>query len=274
MSKDLWIISSKRTRGVDERIARFAEFMGIQHHFVCLENDRAFGSDLPLGGNFSIAETNLTQAIGNGRLKTAIANARQVLCYCDHEHAEHSPGLMAAMNKNFTIEKLPAGTKKCRIERLDAFGNFPVSNQSFDFESAGGQIAFKKVPDAIPLRSLDKQPAFFSFTCAEPSWFLLATKNLPDLEQRLSPSDPLTPRYPELTALALFFKIAFEDRCWTAPIKAANFIIDDPSLQSRYGFVQYGPLLKQLESLKIALTVAFIPYNYASSDPNTIALLA
>src|ERR1041384_6312863 len=147
MSKDLWIISSEKTRVSDERIARFAEFMGIEHQFVCLDNDCAHDSELPIGGSFSIAEANLTQTIGNGRLKTAIANARHVFCYCDREHAEHPPGLMAAVNRNITIEKLPAGTKKCRIERLDAFGNFPVSNQSFDFESAGGQIAFKKVPD-------------------------------------------------------------------------------------------------------------------------------
>jgi hypothetical protein len=272
MPTHLWIISSERTRAADERIARFAEFVGIEYQLIPLDSNGHSNLDLPSFGNFSIAEANLTEAVGNERFKTSIANARHILCYCDREYAAHSPGLMAAANKTVRIERI-ALAKKCRIEGLARFGKFSVSNQSFDLEPAEARLGFKEAHGAIPLISLDEQPVFLSFTCAETSWFLLATRDLPDLEQRLSPSEPLVHRYPDLTALALFFRIAFGDQCWTAPIKAANFIIDDPSLHSRYGFVEYAPLLKQLESIRAALTVAFIPYNYASSDPDTIALL-
>ena len=49
--------------------------------------------------------------------------------------------------------------------------------------------------------------------------------------------------------------------------------MDDPYLKRRYGFVHFETLAQQLEKMRCALTIAFIPYNYSRSDHLTVELL-
>ena len=61
-----------------------------------------------------------------------------------------------------------------------------------------------------------------------------------------------------------------------AVIQTVDFfppIVDDPYLKKRYGFIQYATLMRELEGMCGALTVAFIPYNRRRSDRHTVALL-
>ncbi|MGO8700482.1 MAG: hypothetical protein ACLQVY_22565 [Limisphaerales bacterium] len=74
------------------------------------------------------------------------------------------------------------------------------------------------------------------------------------------------------TALAL--KRMFAQYCWHNPFPAACMVIDDPLLQSRYGWFQYAEVLAELTAKDYTMTVAFIPSNYRRSDPQVAAQVA
>jgi hypothetical protein len=52
----------------------------------------------------------------------------------------------------------------------------------------------------------------------------------------------------------------------------ACLIIDDPLLQPQYGFVDYRALLSEMREHDFFTEIAFIPYNWRKSDPETVRL--
>ncbi len=54
----------------------------------------------------------------------------------------------------------------------------------------------------------------------------------------------------------------------------ACFIIDDPLLRPRYGFLEYEKLLAEMKIHRFFTELAFIPWNYKRSDPGTVKLFA
>ena len=54
----------------------------------------------------------------------------------------------------------------------------------------------------------------------------------------------------------------------------ACLIVDDPLLRPRYGFLDYGRLLHEMRLHGFFTEIAFIPWNYRRSDPDTVRLLS
>ena len=54
----------------------------------------------------------------------------------------------------------------------------------------------------------------------------------------------------------------------------ACLIIDDPLLRPRYGCLDYRKLLEEMRIHNFFTEIAFIPWNYKRSDPETVRLLA
>jgi len=52
----------------------------------------------------------------------------------------------------------------------------------------------------------------------------------------------------------------------------ACLIVDDPPLKRRYGFLDFGEALGLMDCHKFSTTIAFIPWNWRRSDPDTVRL--
>jgi hypothetical protein len=82
--------------------------------------------------------------------------------------------------------------------------------------------------------------------------------------------------------LMIFLKAALKDGVWHSRRSQACFIIDDPLLKPRYGFLDYSKLLESLKRYGFCTSVAFIPWNYRRSrkrvaaffgvEPNSLSL--
>jgi hypothetical protein len=79
--------------------------------------------------------------------------------------------------------------------------------------------------------------------------------------------------YAQLIAISIALRAAAGPQCWTSPVTAANFIVNDPYLRQRYGFVRYETLVRELGVTHSALTIAFIPYNHCRRNSRTVELL-
>lgn len=100
-------------------------------------------------------------------------------------------------------------------------------------------------------------------------WFYLGGKRVAYLDSPLKRGDfTLDSVFPELIPFALFF----QHLCAPRQNPLACLIIDDPSLRRRYGFLDYNEVANLLRKEQLALTIAFIPWNYRKSVQQVIDL--
>ncbi len=92
--------------------------------------------------------------------------------------------------------------------------------------------------------------------------FLLAGTTLPDLNEPLSRGHQLQEHYDRLIPVLIFLRHCFRESCWHGPEPTARLIIDDPLLTEKYGFLDYGVLLKSMQRSNYGTSIAFIPWNY------------
>jgi hypothetical protein len=90
--------------------------------------------------------------------------------------------------------------------------------------------------------------------------FLLAGPALADLDEPLSRNQDLP--YERLIPVLIFLRHCFRESCWRGPEITARLIIDDPLLTEKYGFLDYGVLMKSMQHNNYRTSIAFIPWNY------------
>jgi hypothetical protein len=71
---------------------------------------------------------------------------------------------------------------------------------------------------------------------------------------------------------AMALRFLFGEQCWHPTGHYASFIIDDPLLRPRYGYVDFKRLLALMENQNFATTIAFIPHNYRRNRQSTVEL--
>lgn len=124
-----------------------------------------------------------------------------------------------------------------------------------------------------PVLSADAGPVFLETSFRGIPVFVTTAENLINLDGELA-SGVFDIREHALTALpiTLYVKWAFAGMGWDAPEANACLVIDDPLLRQRYGFINYSELLDVMRRHKFATTIAFIPWNWRRSAPDTAAL--
>jgi hypothetical protein len=73
---------------------------------------------------------------------------------------------------------------------------------------------------------------------------------------------------PQVMALRYIFR----EECWHPLGNFASFILDDPLLQPKYGYLDFESLLNLMKKYDFATTVAFIPHNYRRSSGRTVEM--
>ncbi len=151
----------------------------------------------------------------------------------------------------------------------------PDSGRRFSRAFAGQSFALKQtVPvSTFDLRNAnsrgierilltDERPVFLRMERGSCELFLLALAELPDINQRLSPSRGVEEYYDQLIPLLVFLRHCFGEMCWHGTQSTARLIIDDPLLDQTYGFLDYRALRNSMLSAGYGTSIAFIPWNH------------
>jgi hypothetical protein len=101
---------------------------------------------------------------------------------------------------------------------------------------------------------------------------LSGAREILDIEATVAPGVRPLDWFSRLVPAMMFLRYAFGDRCWQPGKKLACFILDDPLLRSRYGFLRYNSLLEAMERSNFATSLAFVPWNYNRSYRSTAEL--
>jgi len=115
------------------------------------------------------------------------------------------------------------------------------------------------------LIAVGTQPFFVRVDREGSQLFLAGSADLADLDQEVDSRAGLLPWFASLAPLLMFLKAALGNRAWHNDHPQACFIIDDPLLKPRYGFLQYTKLLEATRGQKFSAAIAFIPWNYRRS---------
>ncbi len=161
-----------------------------------------------------------------------------------------------------------AGKKTYAFARALEQGGIPLAGLFFESDGRDA-CAFRMAHGAqnfSTLVSLNDAPVLLSQRVGDTEFFLLAGSELADLEAVVLPPADARPAYPALLPAIIFLRVAFPEACWRNPQPAANFIIDDPLLRRRYGFVEYATLLAEAQTHGYAVTIGFIPFNHDRTD--------
>lgn len=126
-------------------------------------------------------------------------------------------------------------------------------------------------PEAIML--VNRRPVFVRLAVGSCEVFLLAGSEIPDIDEPLSAETGLEAHYDRLIPLLIFLRHSFGETCWHGPASTARFIVDDPLLSERYGFLDYRALLSSMQREDYGTSIAFIPWNYRRTSSRTAASL-
>ncbi len=166
-------------------------------------------------------------------------------------------------------------------------GDLVVSDRLNDFcgVMAGLRVAASKADldtrlilntpkaDAINIISLGYGATFLKLEYKGVALFLSTFREIIDIDAALT-SQNFDVRHHFLSAvpLVLYVKWAFAETCWSAPETNACLVIDDPVLKPRHGFVSFQELLSLMKRHKFTTNIAFIPWNWRRSAPETARL--
>jgi hypothetical protein len=100
---------------------------------------------------------------------------------------------------------------------------------------------------------------------------VLGSADTLDIEHAVG-SLPLSEWFSRFVPQAMALRYIFREECWHPQENFASFILDDPLLQPKYGYLEFEWLLTLMKELDFATTVAFIPHNYRRNSRRTVEL--
>jgi hypothetical protein len=72
--------------------------------------------------------------------------------------------------------------------------------------------------------------------------------------------------------IVMYLRWAFRDELWMNTDYSASFIVDDPLLKPRYGFLVFEEVLALMQKHCFSTTIAFIPWNWRRTNARTAQL--
>jgi hypothetical protein len=125
----------------------------------------------------------------------------------------------------------------------------------------------------VIIRAGDK-PFFVSSYNGESQLYFLACGELADLDNKVPREAGILSWFSRLVPLMMFLRRALGNRVWHNDNPRACFIIDDPLLRSRYGFLEYRRLVEGMRRQRFSICIAFIPWNYRRSSKEVAKLFS
>lgn len=283
MSPLFTVLSSESSAASDQAFCKFAHFLGLQTEMAPLNEDLAecpevLLKSVPSVRILALGRTALSKVFQRDWFANLLDQTPFLFAYdfdpkdCDLQELKWlTSGALTS------VSCLAEGVQKHFTVHADVtHGNLPVSGKSYQLKSGPATVFSKATPDSgvETYISVNGHPHFVSVARGRSLVFLLAGPGLVDIDTSVTwGNDSLRPWYAQLIALSIGLRVAAGPWCWTSPVTAANFIVDDPYLKERYGFINYENLVGTLQKEGGAVTIAFIPYNYRRSDAKTVDLL-
>jgi len=289
MHSELVVLCLENPDSEDLNIVKLAEYLGLSCSIICLKDSQEplipirkylkNTNDIFITVRCQTLSSAFQQTKHVDELKDLLFEKIAYLFIFDIQPGESSNVVLPLItsdtvnsvsrftNNNFEY-KVSQNVKEIARE-LSGIKFGPI-NDAIDFKfDIGSKYKDKKIEKII---SIDNESFFISFKEKNCKIFLVATSKIIDIDSYIGKTDNLKNYFSQFIPPMMFLKYVFKEACWHSDDLYANFIIDDPTLKKRYGFLNYKKLLNSMYENNFASTIAFIPWNYKRTD-KTIAKL-
>ena len=278
--RQLILASGESLTPAEQRLLKLADWMGVPTKTTAWQF--LGGVEAPRGGLVMSAETLARAHKASPRHLERLVQERcgTLLVFGCDDPERHAGGLSW-----LTGGKVRGLSPAQRGPDAQDVFHLPPSGRGFSRQLAGlsfstgrertaptfDQAVDDAAPDAIML--VNRQPVFVRLAVGSCEVFLVAGAEIPDIDEPLSAGTGLEAHYDRLIPLLIFLRHTFGETCWHGPESTARFIIDDPLLAERYGFLDYRALLSSMQREGYGTSIAFIPWNYRRTSSLTASSL-
>jgi hypothetical protein len=119
--------------------------------------------------------------------------------------------------------------------------------------------------------SIGNQPFLALTRIGETEIVFLASADTMDVDEEVG-NTPVVKFFSKLVPLAMALRYLFGEQCWHPSEHFASFIVDDPLLRPKYGFLDFEALLGLMKKYDFSTTIAFIPHNYRRYSKHTVQM--
>jgi hypothetical protein len=285
MNSEAAIVCYRKESSLDLHLARLTEFLGIQCRTVCIGEGDTFGKLLA-------GQQSSTCVMASARSLAAIFHDNAIPWDVVARLFKHGPfvlvyGITPDEQETHVIRDLTDGVVSSVVDfdRSDHLYQVSSTEQEITNEFSGlafgpihheidcGLILGQHQPDFSNFVCINNLPFFASLKKRNSRLFLLACREIADLEYPINGCFAADEYFSRLIPALMFLRYTFRDRIWHNPKRYANFIIDDPLLRKSYGFLNYARLLEEMDACRFTSTIAFIPWNYRRTSASVAKLI-
>jgi hypothetical protein len=262
-------------RGLDTRMVRLAEFLGIPCETIALTNvaEQAEFLEKNLPDQCSclvVTPQVIKDWVGPGNVPTKLV----AFLLSRFTHL-----VVHGLRVNAFDSKLVAALSQGRLKSVEAidteYSAYVIDEDSKDVCEAFAGLSFGPVnpendhvislgdsdPAVRQLISIGGQPFMAAVKTEGAEILFVASEDVADLNAEVGQS-PLAEYFSRLVPQAMVLRYVAGEESWRPSKAYASIIIDDPLLRKSYGFLKFEPLLHLAQQHNFHTTIAFIPHNF------------
>jgi len=278
--RDVIVLCEDAPTENDRRAHAIAEFVGANVESVRL---RQSGWDtFPRSTCLLVAADTLANAVEGvadvAHLSSQLAGATDNVVVYGFRSTDSHAALLRALSADAVTGIQPLSHSP-RFSVADGYGAFcgAVSGLSLGHVDTSRDHGFACVDDSSRLETMIRagDTTFLASTeLGHGRTYFVGSSELADLDEPVRRGSDVVDWFSRLAPVMMVLRGALGDRVWRNPSPRACFIIDDPLLTKRYGFLEYDRLVDTMRPHRFFPCIAFIPWNYERSRKDVAAVLS
>jgi len=266
----------------DRRAQEIATFLGAGVRFFAITSSTLNEITVPRCSCLIVDAETLAKIAaatpnGTGDLPKFLEAAGHVLVYGFEPAAAHDAVLQALSSEAFVNTRALSGSDvKLKVAAHHPEWCFQFSGLSVEANLAK-EKSFVERPAAISVSTLIRigdEPYFVRIEDGKSSIFLVAGGEPADLDENVTRGRRALESFCGIVPVMMFLRGTLKEKLWHNDHPRACFIIDDPLLKRRHGFLEFKSLSESLRRYKSSACIAFIPWNYRRSNKTIAALFS
>ena len=284
MKSDAVLLYRNKLTPSDLHLMKIINFMGgsvnpvqvQQNGLACEEFTSKFSGCLVVSAQ-TLTEVSIEAGIGLGLRRALLSAGSKALVYGFEPIPSHNRLLQELTSGGLIgAQQLKAGGYNFQIAEDSREICGQLTGLSFRVASTTEKTSFieGKETGCSSLIWIEEWPFFVDMKDQYGQLFLLANTQIADLDAKVLPQATSLQSFPDLAPVMMFMRCALANQLWHNDQPTACFIVDDPLLKKRYGFLEYHKLFDVMQRNDFSASIAFIPWNYRRSSRRVANLFA
>lgn len=270
--------------GQSEQVRRFraiAEFLGITNRYLDvkqLENQSSAPTRKLRISNGSVLDlVSLTEGRGTSMLEAELHRATEsgaIVLLLVTSATRHAASFIDRVTGG-RVGVSNAERSLLTVHFPGAMGTLQsvLARQSFRRWGRPALVLSVRDADSVDVgMQLDADPVFVAVRNGKGLILIWSTPEVFDIARPLHAELSFEEAMDEYVPAIVFLRMVYGEECWHNPNRDAGFVIDDPLLRKRYGFIEFPSLLRSARQLGYRVTLAYIPWNYRRTNRRDSAL--